>query len=184
MDSNAKKMLWNLAGTAGLLMGLISTANMFIGQAMSTTQMPNFAAMAIGLILWAAETGGCIYLMQSYMKKFAAVCPEADNKATFRMGMATALLSALVYSAASFANMAFISADYYAEQFDIMMQQMAPMMDSNTATVMDNILSSMPQITFISNLIYCFLFGTVVSAILSRNIPSRDPFADYKPDQQ
>ena len=98
--------------------------------------------------------------------------------------MATALLSALVYSAASFANMAFISADYYAEQFDMMMQQIAPMMDSNTATVMDKMLSSMPQITFISNLIYCFLFGTVVSAILSRNIPSRDPFADYKPDQQ
>lgn len=184
MDSNAKKMLWNMAGTAGLLMGLISTASMFIGQAMSTTQMPAFAVSVIGFILWAAETGGCIYLMQLYMKKFAATCPEADNRATFRMGMATALLSALVYSAASFANMAFISADYYAEQFDMMMQQMAPMMDSNTATVMDNMLSSMPQITFISNLIYCFLFGTVVSAILSRNIPSRDPFADYKPDQQ
>lgn len=184
MDSNAKKMLWNMAGTAGLLMGLISTASMFIGQAMSTTQMPAFAVSVIGFILWAAETGGCIYLMQLYMKKFAAACPEADNRATFRMGMATALLSALVYSAASFANMAFISADYYAEQFEMMMQQMAPMMDSNTATVMDNMLSSMPQITFISNLIYCFLFGTVVSAILSRNIPSRDPFADYKPDQQ
>lgn len=165
-------------------MGLISTASMFISQAMSTAQMPAIAVSAIGFVLWAAETGGCIYLMHLYMKKFSAACPEADNRATFRMGMATAFLSALVYSAASFANIAFISADYYAEQFDMMMQQMAPMMDSNTATVMDKMLSSMPQITFISNLIYCFLFGTVVSAILSRNIPSRDPFADYKPDQQ
>ena len=43
MDSNTKKMLWNMAGTAGLLMGLISTGNMFISQAMSTAQMPAFA---------------------------------------------------------------------------------------------------------------------------------------------
>ena len=87
MDSNTKKMLWNMAGTAGLLMGLISTASMFIGQAMSTTQMPAFAVSVIGFVLWAAETGGCIYLMHLYMKKFAAACPEADNRATFRMAM-------------------------------------------------------------------------------------------------
>ena len=44
-------------------------------------------------------------------------------------------------------------------------------------------------ISFFTNLIYCFLFGTVLSAILSRNIPSRNPFADFRqndnsPDEQ
>jgi hypothetical protein len=49
---------------------------------------------------------------------------------------------------------------------------------------MEAYIEKLPQITFFSNLIYCTAYGTVLSFILSRNIPSRDPFADYKPDQQ
>ena len=67
---------------------------------------------------------------------------------------------------------------------DMMMQQMGSMMDSNSMALMDSYMQRLPQITFFSNLIYCFVFGTVLSYILSRNIPSRDPFANYKPDQQ
>ena len=50
--------------------------------------------------------------------------------------------------------------------------------------LMETYMEKLPQITFFSNLIYCTAYGTVLSFILSRNIPSRDPFADYKPDQQ
>lgn len=98
--------------------------------------------------------------------------------------MAMAFLSALVYSAISFADVAFISADFYAEQIDQVMQATASMMDSNTLNEMDKMMERLPQMTFFSNLIYCFIYGTLLSAILSRNIPSRDPFADYKPDEQ
>ena len=42
---------------------------------------------------------------------------------------------------------------------------------------MDTVESIMPQVMFFSNLVYCFLYGTVLSAVLSRNIPPRDPFA-------
>lgn len=98
--------------------------------------------------------------------------------------MAMALLSALVYSAFSFANVAFLYPDLFTEQMDTVMQQMAPMLDSNTAAEMDRTMQNLPQITFFSNLIYCFLFGTIVSFALSRSIPSRDPFADYKPEDQ
>ena len=95
-----------------------------------------------------------------------------------------ALLSAILYSGAAFANVAFISADLFDEQMAAMMQQMAPMMDSNTMSMMDTYMENLPQITFVSNFIYCFIFGTVLSYILSRNIPSKDPFAEYKPDEQ
>ena len=184
MDVIAKKTLWNYAGTAGLGMGLISTASMFTGQYLSTLSLSGFLTVLIGLILWALETGGCIWLMWIFMKRFAAACPSADNRATFRMGMATAFLSALVYSAASFANIAFISVDFYTEQYQILMQQMAPVMDSNSKDMLAKMQDYLPQITFFSNLTYCFMFGTIVSAVLSRGIPSRDPFADYRQDEQ
>jgi len=58
------------------------------------------------------------------------------------------------------------------------------MMDSNALSQIDKTMENLPQITFVSNLIYCFLYGTVVALILSRNIPSKDPFADYKPEEE
>ena len=183
MEVTVKKSLWNYAGIAGLLMGLTSTASMFAGQYLSTLGLSEMMTIVTGLALWAAETGICIYLMVKFMKKFAAANPSADHTAIFRMGMATAFLSALVYSAASFANIAYISADYFAEQYQILMQQMAPMMDSNTMEQMDDMLGIMPQLTFFSNLIYCFFYGTILSFILSRNIPDRNPFAERSSDE-
>lgn len=184
MDSNMKKTLWNLAGTAGLLLALVSAANMFIGQFMTTAELSPASANLIGLILWAAETGGCIYLMRLYMLKFAAACPDASNSDTFRMGMATAFLSAFAYSAAVFANMTFISADFYAAAYEEMMLQMGPLMNSESMEMMDRVIPDMPKFTFVWNMIYCFIFGTIVSAVLSRHIPSRNPFAGQEPDQQ
>ncbi len=183
MEQNiTRKDMWNTAAKAGLALGLASSAYIFVTQLMAGAS--GFMMTLLGFLLWAAKFGGCIWLMAFFMKKFAASHPEAGSKGTFRLGMAAALLSALVCAAAAFANVAFISGDALAEQMELTMQQMAPMMDSNSMAVMDSYMENLPQITFFSNLLYCFVFGTVLSYILSRSIPSRDPFADYKPDQQ
>ena len=183
MEQNiTRKDMWNTAATAGLVLGAVSAAYMFVTQLMAGTS--GFMMTILGFLLWAAKFGGCIWLMAFFMKKHAAAHPEVDNKETFRLGMITALLSALVYSAAAFANIAFISGDVIAEQVNLTMQQMGSMMDSNSMALMETYMEKLPQITFFSNLLYCFVFGTVLSYILSRNIPSRDPFANYKPDQQ
>ena len=183
MEQNViQKNMWNAAGKAGLVLGLVPTAYMFISQGMVKIEMPGFVVSIFSFVLWAAKFVGCIWLMKFFMKQFAAENSIKENSATFRFGMAAAFLSALVYAAMSFANVAFISPDLFAEQMDLTMQQLAPMMDSNTQSMMERYFEILPQITFFSNLIYCFLFGTVLSFILSRNIPSRDPFADYKPE--
>ena len=185
MEQNAiRRNLWNSAGKAGLILGMISSAYLFLNQWATTAEMPAFIKILLDIILWTAKFGGCIMIMMIFMKKFAAENPEARNSTTFRFGMATALLSALVYAAVSFANVAFISADYYAEQMDTVMQAYAQIMDSNTLSQMDKMLGNMAQITFFTNLFYCFVYGTLLSGILSRNIPSRDPFADYRPEEQ
>jgi hypothetical protein len=176
------KDMWNTAAKAGLALGLVSAAYMFITQLMA--EASGFLISIVSLLLWAAKFGGCIWLMSFFMKKHVAALPDVDNKGTFNLGMASALLSALVYAAAAFANIAFISGDALAEQMNLIMQQMGSMMDSNSMAIMETYMERLPQITFFSNLVYCFVFGTVLSYILSRNIPSRDPFANYKPDQQ
>lgn len=185
MEQNLiRKNLWNTAAKAGLVLGLVSSAYLFLNQLAGNSGLPAFLTMILNIVLWVAKFGGCILVMAFFMKKFAAGNPEADNRDVFCSGAAMALLSALVYAAVSFANVAFISADLFAEQMDAVIQQMAPMMDSNSMNMVDSMLDKMPQITFFSNFIYCLIYGTVLSAILSRNIPSRDPFAAGRPDEQ
>ena len=54
------------------------------------------------------------------------------------------------------------------------------MMDSATLEAVEEMIPSMPTYAFFGNLIYCTLYGTIVSAILSRNIPSSNPFENQQ----
>lgn len=170
--------MWNGAAKAGLALGGLSSVYLFITQFLGTAEVNAILNMLLTTILWAAKFGGCIWMMMFFMKKFSFENKDADNSMTFRFGMITAFLSALVYAAVSLANVAFISADMFTEQMNMLMEQMSPMLDSNTMSQMDKTMERLPQITFFSNLIYCFVYGTILSAILSRNIPTRDPFAE------
>ena len=185
MEQNViQRNMWNMAGKAGLLLGLASAAYLFITQILGQAEINNFLNSALTLILWTAKFVGCIWIMRFFMKRFAAENESVTNSVTFRLGLAMSILSAVVYSAIAFANVAFISPELFEGQMDAVMQQMAPMMDSNSMSVLETYMENLPQITFFSNLIYCFLYGMVLSFILSRNIPSKDPFAAYKPDEQ
>lgn len=185
MEQNLfRKTMWDTAGKAGLVLALITTVYMFMTQGMAHAEIPAFLNSILSFLLWAAKFIGCIWVMKLFMRRFAIDIPAASGNDTFRLGILMSILSALVYAGVSFANVAFISPDLFAEQMDAIMQQMAPMMDSNTLDQMNRTMENLPQITFISNLAYCFLYGLVLSFILSRNIPVKDPFADYKPDEQ
>lgn len=184
MEQNTiRKNIWEEASKAGLALGLVSTVYLFITTFLAGAEMSTFLNMTISFLLWAVKFAACIWLMMKFMRRFVGRNAEADNSSTFRFGVVTALLSALIYAAASFANVAYISADMYSEQMNMLMQQMAPMMDSNTLKQMDEMLGIMPQLTFFSNLIYCFFYGTILSFILSRNIPDRNPFAHRSSDE-
>ena len=178
-----RKTLWNEAGKAGLVLGAVSTVYLFLAQFAGTVKMPALLNLLMTTILWAGKFGGCIWFMMYFMKKFAKQNSGVDNRTTYRFGLAASVLSALVYAAASFANTAFISVDMIAENTRILMEQMAPVMDSNSLDQMENVMAKLPQLTFFSNLIYCSIYGSVLSFILSRNIPNKNPFADDKSEE-
>jgi hypothetical protein len=100
------------------------------------------------------------------------------------MGAATALLSAFLYAAIQFVFIAYIQADLYAEQYEVILQQYSSGMDLNTMNMMKKFVDMLPQISFFSSLLYCFAYGSILASILSRNIVGNDPFADFKPEEQ
>ena len=180
-----RKYLWDSAGKAGLVLGLVSSAYVlithFITGLESSTGMAFFGVL-LSFLLWGAKFAGCILLMKFFMKKYAQAHPGCDNSDTFRFGMVTALLSALIFAAFDMAFLTWIAPDTfeqalaaYREGFE---SGYRAIMTEESIEAMENM--NFGMISFFSNLIYCFLFGTVLARILSRNIPSSNPFAGYQ----
>ena len=185
MEQNVlTRNIWNSAGRAGLALGVVSAAYLFAGQMVAGNLEPATVWQQIaGTVLWGAKLVSCVGLMVFFMSKFAKENEEADQKAIHRMGMATAFLSAMMFSAIYLANMLYISADLYDRIFQTIIEQAAPMMDSNSLSTLERMAGSMPQILFCYNMIYCFLFGTVLSAIISRIIVARKASLNNEQDE-
>ena len=180
-----KKNIWHAAGTAGLALGAVSSIYLFTGQFLAGDLSPaSLWQQVFGMALWAIKFIACIWLMKFFMTKFARENKSAGRKDIFRMGRATALLSALMFSAIYLANMLYISADFYNEIFQETIRQVQSSLDANSLSMLEKIVGKLPQITFTYYLIYCFIFGTVLSAIISRTIPLQEHSSENQQDEQ
>jgi len=169
------KRTWDAAARAGLVLGGISAAYFALNSLLSggsASAIGNIGSAIAILVLWGFKFYLCIALMKRFMKGFAADNDDVTNGDTLRFGIATSLLSSLVYSAFYLAWVLFIQPDIFVNA----MQAVAASMPADAISKMQDMIGKMPQYTFWANLIYCFLFGTVLSLILSRNIPSQNPF--------
>lgn len=176
--------IWNEAAIPGLVLGLVSIAYMVVNMLTSRLAGTGGTAFLIGLlgfVLWAAKIAACILLLRHFLLAFSRRNPSADNHSVFHFGMVVALYSALLYSGFYLVYVLYIDPDMIASSMEAAMSAYSGMMDSNMISAMENMQGSMPAIGFFSNLIWCWLFGTVLSAIFSRNIPAPiqdDPFKD------
>ena len=173
-----KNTMLEQAGKAGLVLGGVSVAYMLI--TMLTGKLAgNGPAILLGLLnvlLWLAKFVGCIFLMRLFILKFAQSDPTVDSSRAFRFGTLTALLSALIYAGFYMAYTSFIDPDMFSEAIEVLQDN--PMFDSNTMSQIEEILPKMPTYAFFGNLIYCWMFGTILAAIFSRSVSSSNPFID------
>ena len=174
--------LWNDAGKAGLVLGFVPVAFMLIDRyvmAGASDAIGVLPTTIVNFILWAAKFAGCILLMRFFMRKFADSYEGVTHRYARIFGIAVALTSALIVSAFDLAYVKFINPEMFAEAFEKASESYSSMMDSNSMSMLENMKGDMPAISFLTNLIYCFLFGTVLSSILSRNIGTdENPFSD------
>ena len=176
-----KNIIWEHAGVAGLALGGVSilylVLSMLIGKLAEGSGGTTLISL-LTVVLWLAKFSGCIFLMRFFMLRYAQADPEADNARVFRFGTRTALLSALLYAGFYLAYSTYLAPDLF--QDALSMLEDFPMLDSNSREQMEAMLPKMPTISFFVTLIYCWLFGTILSSILSRNIPPRNPFTDQQ----
>lgn len=164
-----RKSLWNEGSIAGIALGAVSIAYLFLS--MLLAKVP-----AILPVFWLAKLVGCILLMRFFMIRVARKYPEADNGDTFKFGVIAAFCSALLYSASYLAYILYLAPDTFTEAINMMMESSSAMLDSNSIEMLEQIEPKLPRIAFFANFFWCFFIGLVLSAIFSRNIPSRNPF--------
>ncbi|MBR4822983.1 MAG: DUF4199 domain-containing protein [Bacteroidales bacterium] len=175
---NNKNNFWNEAGKGGLILACVAIAYFFIQLLVGKGQDGGAFVKVMNFVLWAGKFALCIWLMARLLRA-EATDNGADRRRTFRFGMAVAFLSALIYAGFYMFYVSVIDTDFFKEAFDAMAAGLASQLPSDQIDAFMNMESSMPVFSFVGNLIWCFLIGTIISAIVSNKYcaPS-NPFED------
>ena len=173
--------IWNAAAKTGLVFAAVTIACSLLKQGVAAMGAPTFVTYLLNGVLWAAEFLGCIWLMIFFMKKMVRDYSGVTNFDTRRYGRRIALFSAILIATVNYLILHFMPEEKLQENIDQILSAYGTMLDSNTLSMMNDMMQDLPLITFVSNLIYCYLYGSILSAILSRGIPAPDPFAGIPP---
>lgn len=177
---NDKNSFWNQAARAGLVLGGISSLYLIVTYLLGLINSSGFVNILLSVVkalLWVAKFAACIYLMKMFIQKFAnGQSEESDGRkhSAFSYGALVSFLSALIYSAVYLAYNTYIAPELFDQIME--MYRTMPMMTSEALETVEQIMPKMPTIMFFSNLIYCTLFGIIVTAFVSKNTESSNPF--------
>ena len=164
-------LLWNAAGKTGLVFGLFSGACLTLKQLLAIHWDSVTGVAIAGIVLWAVEFFGCIWMMAFFMKKLCRDYAGVTSLDTYRYGRRIALLSALIFAAINLLLMLTVAKELTETALEEALAQYGSMLDANSREALDNLRGNLPALTFFSQFIYCWLYGTVLSSILSRTIP-------------
>lgn len=182
--------LWNEAAKAGALLGLVSVSCLVLKE-LAGMSGSAFLVQAAVVILWSVEFFGCILLMKKVQLDLRDKYENVKMEDTFRLGRRAAALSGLLLASAQ----ALIILYMPQETMDTLVSDISQAMSMTSAQKeqVEGMLDKMPLYTFVFQWLYCFLYGTVLSSIISRYIFLQKLFGgpfdgpqdnDNTPDQQ
>ena len=163
------KTLWNEAGRVGFVFGGFSSLCLLLKEGAALTGS-NFLVTAAAVILWAVEFFGCILLMKKYMLDLRDKYDGASIEDVYHFGRRVALLSGLILAAVD----AFITMKLPPETVENVVSELSTAVSSQFGSgyvgEVGRFVDTLPLYTFIGQWLYCFLYGSLLSAIMSRYI--------------
>lgn len=160
-------ILWNEAAKAGVFFGLVSIACLVLKE-LAGMSGSSFLVQAAAIILWVVEFFGCILLMKKVQLDLRDRYEGVKMEDTYRLGRRAALLSGLLVASAQ----ALIILYMPEETLDQLVGELssAMSMSSQQREAVDGVVGQLPIYTFLFQWAYCFLYGTLLSSIMSRYI--------------
>ena len=169
------KTLWNEAGRVGFVFGAFSSVCLALKMGASLTGS-NFLVQAAAIILWAVEFFGCILLMKKYMLDLRDKFDGVTVMDTYHFGRRVALLSGLILASVD----AFVTLKLPQETLESFVTEvnntLSAKMGSGYEGDVGRFVDNLPLYTFIFQWLYCFLYGSLLSGIMSRYIFLQGPF--------
>ena len=159
--------LWNEAAKAGILFGLVSVSCLALKE-LAGMSGNSFLSQAAFIILWFVEFFGCILLMKKVQLDLRDKFEGVKMADTFVLGRRAALLSGLLLASAQALIIMYMPQETM-DQLVGMVSEAMPMSASQKEQ-MDGVVDRLPILTFLFQWAYCFLYGTVLSSIMSRYI--------------
>lgn len=159
--------LWNEAARAGVYFGLVSVGCL-LGKEAASLSGQAFLVQAAAVILWTVEFFGCILLMKKVQLDLRDRYEGVKIEDCYRLGRRAALLSGLLLASAQ----ALIILYMPQESLDTLVGDLSQAMSMNSAQreQLDGMMDKLPVLSFAFQWLYCFLYGTVLSSIMSRYI--------------
>lgn len=168
------RTIWRSAGVPGVVLAAVSIAymlaNFYISEAAFT------GSSVLIFILDLAKIVACAYLMYIFLKRFHEEY-DASRSDVRRLGKWIGILSALIFSTMATAYYQ-LHPEIITEAFNTVLSAYEDRLDTNALNALENFENNFPKIFFISNFLYCSIFGWVLSAIFSTQIVSDNPFAE------
>lgn len=167
--------IWRAASLGGIVLAAISTAYMLFDNKINGLE--GGWVLPVRFVVDLLKIFFCIYTLRLFLIRFKDNFEKCTREDLWRVGRWTAFLSALIFATA---NMAYFTwhPEVVSETFKTVMTTFGDKLDANSLSKIEMMENSFPTFAFVSQLIYCYLFGMVISAILSSRIMNRNPFIE------
>ena len=169
------KTLWNEAGRVGFVFGGFSSLCLVLKEASALTGS-NFLVQAAAVILWAVEFFGCILLMKKYMLDLRDKFDDVTMVDAYRFGRRVALLSGLILAAVDAVIIMKMPQDTVESVISELNTVVSGKLGAGFEGEVGKFVDKLPLYTFLGQWLYCFLYGSLLSAIMSRYIFLQGPF--------
>ena len=169
------KTLWNEAGRVGFVFGGFSSLCLLLKEGAALTGS-TFLVQAAAIILWAVEFFGCILLMKKYMLDLRDKFDDVTAVDTYRFGRRVGLLSGLILAAVDAVLIMKMPQDTVADVISELNTAVTAKLGAGYEGEVGRVVDRLPLYTFIFQWLYCFLYGSLLSAIMSRYIFMQDIF--------
>ncbi|MBO4465520.1 MAG: DUF4199 family protein [Bacteroidales bacterium] len=169
MEKIDSKIISGEAAKVALVFGAISGGYIFVGGAMSQPET-SILVNILSVILWAGKLVGCILLMRYFMKKLMGSYEGVTRQNLLAYGTLIALFSAIITAACSYISVQYVFPGQIKDSFDTAFQAYSGMLDSNALSSIESVEGNFGVISLVSNLIWCFVYGWILSSIMSSSL--------------
>ena len=174
---------WNSAALAGLVMGAATIVLDYLPMLPTLLGNDSVIGNLLAGVFKIVKIVACIYLFRVLMLRFFNTV-QTDYARLQRYGLKVALFSSIVVAGFSVLQILVINPEMMTQTIQAVQNTYQNMMDSNTMAAMEKMISKLPVITFFSSLIYCYLWGWILSTTFARRLFPVNPFGERGSDEQ